>query len=335
MSCGGTFSGNNTAFQAASYYYHYPVALPYNYFPPYVYPNLVTSSTSSSSAPSLNNANTAALPNGNGSANRNGVDHSDANSNANLGIRPPAPIPSSRLVTEGSVTSIAGTSDSSSSANGAIDKGNKVRVSSELSNQNVSLKSSESSSLCLAEMNSSKKVGKKRKKCNSSKQVENCNTPELNLKDDPNYPNPRDVICARGAESRFHPGNKRFRDIIDQYCEGYMNAPKSERQLYTKKIVKMIHDSGGRFMKRGKAEGVPVSDDESCEWYEIDARSSREKVSQSLREKGAMCMDRKKMLSEEPHSEQGMLLKIQGYLFEQSLKKLESSEPSHVSPVHN
>jgi len=180
-----------------------------------------------------------------------------------------------------------------------------------------------------------KKISDETIKCRKKRSSSICSGIEFSElhENDPNYPNKRDVICARGAESRFHPGNQRFRMIIEQHCESYMDAPKRERQLYTKKIVKMIHEGGGRFMKRREVGNQDGGEPGTCAWYEIDARSSREKVSQSLREKGAMYIDRKKLLTEEPHSEEGMLLMIQDHLFQLSLKKLEGSGPSRLSAV--
>lgn len=85
----------------------------------------------------------------------------------------------------------------------------------------------------------------------------------------------RDVLCGRDKKSHSHVGNKRFRQIVLMHREEYQTA--SSRDIKTKitcKIVKMIRDCGGRFLKEDETTG---------EWKDVGDNYAREKVSHALR----------------------------------------------------
>ena len=135
-------------------------------------------------------------------------------------------------------------------------------------------------------------------------------------------PRPDDVICGRGADARNHPGNRRFRSLINLHCDAYSSASKSEKTRITKTIVDDVVNKGGRFLKKDMATGS---------WNEIDSRSCREKTGQSLRE----CAASKTVKKQEgrnpgvPCSRRGTLLKLQQYLFAK-MTEVEASEKGSV-----
>jgi len=89
-------------------------------------------------------------------------------------------------------------------------------------------------------------------------------------------PGPMDVICARGSAVYNHPGNKRFRDIIQMNLKRYSEARnKMEKSQIVSVIVASIRTASpeGGFIKL-----------ESGWWYEVGDHIAREKVGQSFRD---------------------------------------------------
>ena len=88
----------------------------------------------------------------------------------------------------------------------------------------------------------------------------------------PDYqPGPFDVICARGKTAFHHPGNQRFRALIENRVEAYAAAAnKFEKSVIVSQIVDEIRlaSSGGGFIRSDR--GV---------WYEV-GDAAREKVGQ-------------------------------------------------------
>jgi len=86
----------------------------------------------------------------------------------------------------------------------------------------------------------------------------------------------KDVLCGRDKLSFGHCGNKRFRVVIDMYRERYQNATlKEDKTKIIMEIIKLIAQSGGRFLKR--------IEDESDSWCLANYQITREKVSHALR----------------------------------------------------
>lgn len=89
--------------------------------------------------------------------------------------------------------------------------------------------------------------------------------------------NAYDVVCGRDKLSHSHPGNKRFRRIIQSYREKYQTASRREdKTRITGEIVALVEHSGGRFLKSDENGKVG-------EWSEVDPASIHEKVSHALR----------------------------------------------------
>lgn len=90
-------------------------------------------------------------------------------------------------------------------------------------------------------------------------------------------PTEKDVVCARGKEAFLHPGNKRYRDIIDLNLDKYKGAKnKNEKSKLVMEIVEEVRQDA-------PAGLIRFCDVEQL-WYEIGDEAAREKVGQTLRE---------------------------------------------------
>lgn len=88
------------------------------------------------------------------------------------------------------------------------------------------------------------------------------------------------MLFGRGGLTNRHYGNIKYRDVINEFRQEYVDARKVEKPRVAKRVVKKIlspdfADSPVRFLKR----------DESGLWVEVDAHEAACKVSQALREK--------------------------------------------------
>jgi len=90
------------------------------------------------------------------------------------------------------------------------------------------------------------------------------------------FPGPMDVICARGAAVYCHPGNRRYRNIIEINLKQYSEArSKAEKSRIVSTIVASI--------RRASPEGGFVKEEGGL-WYEVGDHIAREKVGQSFRD---------------------------------------------------
>ena len=89
-------------------------------------------------------------------------------------------------------------------------------------------------------------------------------------------PGPYDVICARGKAASSHPGNVRFRQIIQDFKPRYCKAPtKLEKSLLVSDVVEAVRGcspDGGFVKKFGN------------QWCEVGDSVAREKIGQCLRD---------------------------------------------------
>uniref|UniRef100_A0A7S3KW51 DUF6824 domain-containing protein n=1 Tax=Amphora coffeiformis TaxID=265554 RepID=A0A7S3KW51_9STRA len=91
-------------------------------------------------------------------------------------------------------------------------------------------------------------------------------------------PRPHDVLCGRGGSINSHPGNERFRQLVDKRKRVYLTARfKREKRLIASSIVSEIRalDPPGRFLQMEKSSGL---------WKDIGDEKARDKTSQALRE---------------------------------------------------
>ena len=103
--------------------------------------------------------------------------------------------------------------------------------------------------------------------------------------DDPNIPpstegistfHDADVLSGRGGGTNVHPGNRTFRDLINTHRREYLKAKKNDKPAISRAIVKLVRDTGGRFLKKDNKSGL---------WFEIGDTLAREKTSQALRQR--------------------------------------------------
>lgn len=92
-------------------------------------------------------------------------------------------------------------------------------------------------------------------------------------------PHPHDVLSGRGGRINSHPGNVRFREIVDSHKREYLDprTKKVEKARIAARIVASIRSSDppGRFLK----EDADVS-----AWVEIGDEKAWKKTGQALRE---------------------------------------------------
>ena len=100
---------------------------------------------------------------------------------------------------------------------------------------------------------------------------------------------PNDVVCGRGKGSYNRPGNKKFRLMVQDHVQEYVQAKtKLDKSMVLSAIVEKVREeNGGRFVKQKK--GV---------WHEIGDEQAREKVGHAIRE--AIAAGEKKSASPVP-----------------------------------
>jgi len=91
---------------------------------------------------------------------------------------------------------------------------------------------------------------------------------------EPNMYRPNDVLLGPGGLSNHHEGNKRYRQIVDPYREGYARLSKVDKTEIAQKLVYRVQQElGARFVKKGN-DGV---------WRVVSNDEARNEVSQALR----------------------------------------------------
>lgn len=101
-----------------------------------------------------------------------------------------------------------------------------------------------------------------------------------------------DVLCGRGGGTNVHPGNRRFRDLINANRRAYLKARKNDKPAISRTIVRTIRDMNGRFLKKDEKLGL---------WFEIGDDGAREKTSQALRQRAP---EMRKILFEDEQRQQ-------------------------------
>jgi len=91
-------------------------------------------------------------------------------------------------------------------------------------------------------------------------------------------PHDNDVLCGRGGYINSHPGNERFRKLVEKRKRVYLAARfKREKRLVANSIVSEIRalEKPGRFLAKDSKTG---------NWFDIGDEKARDKTSQALRE---------------------------------------------------
>lgn len=94
-------------------------------------------------------------------------------------------------------------------------------------------------------------------------------------------PHANDVLYGRGGGTNHHPGNKRYRKIVEGRKLDYVNSKRLDKPLVALEIIRSWRgqDPPGRFLKL---------DDSNSTWIDVGDKKAREKTSQALREKAPM-----------------------------------------------
>jgi hypothetical protein len=88
---------------------------------------------------------------------------------------------------------------------------------------------------------------------------------------------PEDIVCGRGAQGSFHPGNRALRDLVKKHETTYLSSKRSEKPRIAMELMGILRSRGVRFVKREKMGGRSI-------WIEIGDQSVYGKICQSLRE---------------------------------------------------
>jgi len=88
-----------------------------------------------------------------------------------------------------------------------------------------------------------------------------------------------DVLLGRGGRSNHHPGNKRYREEVENFRRVYGTLETDAEKTETSQLlVDCIEKMGGRFLEENKEAG------KSMGWYVVPNIVARRKASQALRE---------------------------------------------------
>lgn len=87
--------------------------------------------------------------------------------------------------------------------------------------------------------------------------------------------NENDVLFGRGGATNNHVGNKKFRVLVTDHQPEYFGARKKDKAVISKRIVRLVRERGGRFLRRDESSGL---------WIEVGDKKATEKTSQALRE---------------------------------------------------
>lgn len=103
------------------------------------------------------------------------------------------------------------------------------------------------------------------------------NWPLRNVKE----PHDNDVMYGKGGKTNHHPGNKRYRKMVEDRKLEYVNSKRLDKPLVALEIIRLWRAQipSGRFLKL---------DDKTGLWNDVGDKKAREKTSQALREKAPL-----------------------------------------------
>lgn len=149
----------------------------------------------------------------------------------------------------------------------------QVQVSPEIITSTGSSSSNSSSNSSISQSKSSKP----RSKSKSKRKEDYSKWPLVEIKD----PHPHDVLYGRGGGTNHHPGNKRYRKLVEGRKVDYVNSKRLDKPLVALEIIKEWRSQKppGRFLKLDELTGL---------WHDVGDKKAREKTSQALREKAPL-----------------------------------------------
>jgi len=91
-------------------------------------------------------------------------------------------------------------------------------------------------------------------------------------------PTNNDCLFGRGGGTNHHPGNKKFRELVDKRKDEYKAAKRLDKSLVAMEIITNWRNQcpPGRFLKFDEVTKL---------WSDVGDNKAREKTSQALREK--------------------------------------------------
>mmetsp|Transcript_11767 Transcript_11767/g.16973 ORF Transcript_11767/g.16973 Transcript_11767/m.16973 type:complete len:394 (-) Transcript_11767:2697-3878(-) len=92
-------------------------------------------------------------------------------------------------------------------------------------------------------------------------------------------PHNHDVLFGRGGGTNNHPGNKRYRELVEERKSRYVSATRTEKPLIAMEIITFLREEQnppGRFLQLNET---------TKKWDDVGCKRAREKASQALREK--------------------------------------------------
>ena len=121
-----------------------------------------------------------------------------------------------------------------------------------------------------------------------------------------------DVLCGRDRRAHHHPGNRRFRHLVQQHCNNYQSlSTRDSKSSVTREVIDAVHAYGGRFVK--------IEDDGAL--VILDEASTHDKVSHALR--SSRCSHMSSGARQVHESDPAMieLLRMQREIFEEMLRQ--------------
>uniref|UniRef100_A0A7S4IST0 DUF6824 domain-containing protein n=2 Tax=Odontella aurita TaxID=265563 RepID=A0A7S4IST0_9STRA len=93
-----------------------------------------------------------------------------------------------------------------------------------------------------------------------------------------------DVLLGRGGKSNHHPGNKRYREEVENFRPLYATLiTDEEKTSMSQALVDVMEQMGGRFLEEDKVKDTDGKN-QSQGWYVVPNIVARRKASQALRE---------------------------------------------------
>ena len=86
-------------------------------------------------------------------------------------------------------------------------------------------------------------------------------------------PKKYDVLFGRGRNTREHCGNLRCALLVEIHQQEYENHNKTEKTVLAERIINMVKECGGKFLKKDRKHG----------WQEVPDNKAREKVAHFFR----------------------------------------------------
>ena len=93
-------------------------------------------------------------------------------------------------------------------------------------------------------------------------------------------PRENDVLFGRGGGTNHHPGNRRWRQLVEDRKHEYARQSRLEKPMVSQTIIDRWRAQvpAGRFLKKNSTTGF---------WNDVGDKKAREKTSQALREKSS------------------------------------------------